>query len=128
VRAAVRGYRSGGLEDEFRRAREALQAAGVELQAAVETTPLTALQESMFAMALREAVTNVVRHAHATACHLSVRRNGSWCEMEIADNGKGGAIQAGNGLTGMRERVEALGGILEHDGSNGTLVRIRVPA
>jgi two-component system sensor histidine kinase DesK len=94
----------------------------------METPALSALQESMFAMALREAVTNVVRHAHATACSLSLRRNGAWCEMEIADNGTGGTLEAGSGLSGMRERVEALGGILEHDGSQGTLVRIRVPA
>ena len=128
VRAAVRGYRSDGLESEVRRAGEALKAAGVDLQAAVDAPSLTAIQESVFAMALREAVTNVVRHAQATVCRLSLRRDGSWCEMEIADNGHGGAIEAGSGLTGMRERVEALGGILEHDGSNGTLVRIRVPA
>jgi two-component system sensor histidine kinase DesK len=128
VRAAVRGYRSGGLDSEVRRAGEALKAAGVALEAAVDAPPLNALQESVFAMALREGVTNVVRHAHASACRLSLRRNGSWCEMEIADNGTGGKFDAGSGLTGMRERVEALGGILEHDGSNGTLLRIRVPA
>jgi two-component system sensor histidine kinase DesK len=77
---------------------------------------------------VREAVTNVVRHAQATVCRLSLRRQGQWCELEIADNGKGGALEEGSGLSGMRERVEALGGIMERDGSHGTLVRIRVPA
>jgi two-component system sensor histidine kinase DesK len=128
VRAAVRGYRSDDLESEVRRAAETLKVAGVALETAVEAAPLSATQESIFALALREAVTNVLRHAHATDCRLSLRRNGQWCEMEIADNGRGGAIQPGTGLTGMRERVEALGGVLEHDGSNGMRVRIRVPA
>src|SRR5204863_1450718 len=126
VRAAVRGYRSAGLESELRQAGETLKTAGIELQTAMETPPLTAIQESVFALAVREAVTNVVRHAQATVCRLSLRREGSWCQLEIADNGKGGALEEGSGLSGMRERVEALGGIVERDGSHGTLVRIRV--
>jgi two-component system sensor histidine kinase DesK len=78
-------------------------------------------------MALREAVTNVVRHAQATVCRLSLQQHGTWCELEVADNGRGGASEEGNGLSGMRERVEALGGVLERNGSAGTLLRIRVP-
>ena len=127
VRAAVRGYRSAGFESELHQAREALEAAGIAVEARVEQPQLSAMQESVFALALREAVTNIVRHAHATLCRLSLRQNGRFCELEIADNGQGGALEEGSGLSGMRERVEALGGILERDGSNGTLLRIRVP-
>ncbi len=127
VRAAVRGYRSVGFESELRQAREALETAGIAVEAQVEQPPLSAMQESVFAMALREAVTNIVRHAHASICRLSLRQNGRYCELEIADNGRGGALEEGSGLSGMRERVEALGGILERDGSNGTSLRIRVP-
>jgi two-component system sensor histidine kinase DesK len=127
VRAAVRGYRSAGFASELQQAREALETAGIAVEARVEQPPLSAMQESVFAMALREAVTNIVRHAHATICRLSLRQNGRYCELEIADNGRGGALEEGSGLSGMRERVEALGGMLERDGSNGTLLRIRVP-
>jgi len=127
VRAAVRGYRSAGFESELHQAREALEAAGIAVEARVEQPQLSAMQESVFALALREAVTNIVRHAHATICRLSLRQNGRFCELEIADNGQGGALEEGSGLSGMRERVEALGGMLERDGSNGTLLRIRVP-
>lgn len=127
VRAAVRGYRSAGFESELHQAREALEAAGIAVEARVEQPQLSAMQESVFALALREAVTNIVRHAHATICRLSLRQNGRFCELEIADNGRGGALEEGSGLSGMRERVEALGGMLERDGSNGTLLRIRVP-
>jgi len=56
-----------------------------------------------------------------------LQQKGHWCEMEIADNGRGGVVQEGNGLSGMRQRVEALGGILERQGEAGTLLRIRVP-
>jgi two-component system sensor histidine kinase DesK len=127
VRAAVRGYRSAGFAHELNQAREALEAAGIAVEARVEQPQLSAMQESVFALALREAVTNIVRHAHATICRLSLRQNGGFCELEIADNGQGGALEEGSGLSGMRERVEALGGMLERDGSNGTLLRIRVP-
>jgi two-component system sensor histidine kinase DesK len=127
VRAAVRGYRSAGFASELHQAREALETAGIAVEAEVEQPQLSAMQESVFAMALREAVTNIVRHAHATICRLSLRQNGRFCELEIADNGRGGTLEEGSGLSGMRERVEALGGMLERDGSNGTLLRIRVP-
>jgi two-component system sensor histidine kinase DesK len=47
--------------------------------------------------------------------------------LEVADDGRGGELPEGNGLSGMRQRVEALGGVLERDGSAGTRLRIRVP-
>jgi two-component system sensor histidine kinase DesK len=127
VRAAVRGYRSAGFDSELREAMRALAAAGIQVETQVEPPPLSPAQETVFAMALREAVTNVVRHAHASVCRLTLQRTGRFCEMVVADNGLGGALDEGSGLSGMRERVEALGGALERDGSHGTLLRIRVP-
>jgi len=78
-------------------------------------------------LALREAVTNVIRHAKATSCHVRLRRAGPYCELEIADNGCGGELPEGSGLSGMRQRVEALGGVFERDASSGTTLRIRFP-
>ncbi|HUI56113.1 MAG TPA: sensor histidine kinase [Bryobacteraceae bacterium] len=127
VRAAVRGYRSAGFDSELREALRALEAAGIQVETSVEQPRLSPAQETVFAMALREAVTNVLRHAQATVCRLTMRQSGRYCEMEIRDNGRGGALAEGSGLSGMRERVEALGGALERDGSHGTLLRIRVP-
>jgi two-component system sensor histidine kinase DesK len=127
VRAAVRGYRSAGFDGELREAMRALEAAGIQVETSMEPPPLSPAQETVFAMALREAVTNIVRHAHATVCRLTLRRVGRFCEMVVSDNGKGGALDEGSGLSGMRERVEALGGALERDGSHGTQLRIRVP-
>ncbi len=127
VRSAVRGYRSAGLASELREALEALAAAGIQVETSVEAPPLSAAQETVLGLALREGVTNVVRHARATACRLTMRRSGPYCELEISDNGRGGALDEGSGLSGMRERVEALGGALERDSSQGTRLRIRVP-
>ena len=78
-------------------------------------------------MAVREAVTNVVRHAHAHTCTLRLeQRNGS-CHLEIKDDGRGGSQNEGNGLRGMRERVEMLGGTLHRDSHAGTRLTITVP-
>lgn len=127
VRAAVRGYRSTGWDGELQQAMGALQTAGIRVETAIEKTSLPAAQEGVVALALREAVTNVVRHSHATNCRVSLRQSGKYCELEVADDGQGGALAEGSGLSGMRERVELLGGAIETDGRRGTVLRVRVP-
>jgi two-component system sensor histidine kinase DesK len=127
VRSAVRGYRVAGLEDELRQAGRTLTSAGIHVETAAEPLPLSPVQESVLSLALREAVTNIIRHAQATSCRLRVGKAGEWWELEVADDGRGGALPAGGGLSGMRERVEALGGTFELDGSRGTTLRIRLP-
>jgi two-component system sensor histidine kinase DesK len=94
-----------------------------------ETDPvsLSPAQESVLALALREAVTNVVRHAAARRCNVSLRRNEVLCTLEVADDGCGAAGPEGNGLRGMRERLEALGGSLRLLSSNGTHLIIDLP-
>ena len=128
VRAAVRGYHSVGLDAELDHAREALTAAGIEFDAKVEPVTVSATQESVLALAIREAVTNVVRHAGAKTCQLALRCRYFGSELEIADDGRGGSDPDGFGLSGMRERVEALGGTLERDGSQGMRLILRLPA
>jgi two-component system sensor histidine kinase DesK len=54
------------------------------------------------------------------------QRNGS-CHLEIEDDGRGGPQSEGNGLRGMRERVEMLGGTLTRDSQAGTKLTITVP-
>jgi two-component system sensor histidine kinase DesK len=127
VRAAVQGYHSVGLEAELEHAREALTAAGIEFDAKVEPVTVSASQESVVALAIREAVTNIVRHAGAKSCQLWLRCRYFGCELEIADDGRGGSAPDGFGLSGMRERVEALGGTLERDGSQGMRLILRLP-
>jgi len=127
VRDAIRGYRSRGLEAELAQAKSTLETAGVAAKFEAARVPLPALQESVLSMAVREAVTNVVRHAHAHTCSLRLeQRNGS-CHLEIEDDGRGGFQNEGNGLRGMRERVEMLGGTLTRDSQAGTRLAITVP-
>jgi len=127
VRAAVRGYRSRGLAEEIAAAREALGSAGVTTIVDVTALPLAPAQEAVVALAVREATTNIVRHSRATACRITSTIGEDACIVTIHDNGAGGDAPFGSGLTGMRERIEMLGGTLARDGDGGTTLRITLP-
>jgi two-component system sensor histidine kinase DesK len=127
VRSAVRGYREGGLERELVSAREALAAAGIDVTIDARSISLPASQEAVLALAIREAVTNIVRHARARRCEIVVALHDATCVATIRDDGVGGSVSPGTGLTGMRERVESLGGALVSDGSHGMTVTVTLP-
>jgi two-component system sensor histidine kinase DesK len=128
VRDAIRGYRAKGLAAELAQAKTTLETAGLTVQCdAASTVQLPPMQESVLALAVREAVTNVVRHAHAKTCRLRLEQQNGSFRLEIQDNGRGGTIREGNGLRGMRERVEMLGGRLEREGGSGTKLTITLP-
>lgn len=129
VRSAVAGMRAPGLETELANARLALAAVDVAFEHAIEAPPLRADSEQALALALREAVTNVVRHARATRVEAALERDGEHLTLTVRDDGRGGASPSGNGLTGMRERLEALGGALGivSLSGKGTELRARVP-
>ncbi len=113
VREAVTGYRSEGLTAEITRARQALLAAEVQLTTSVDPLELTPEQAGVLCLALREAVTNIVRHASASAASLRLEGSRRQIVLRVEDNGVGPAAKEGNGLRGMRERVGTLGGMVE---------------
>ncbi|TLP60739.1 sensor histidine kinase [Microbispora triticiradicis] len=136
VRAAVTGYRGRGLAAELDAARTVLADAGIG--AVVRTCPVRAAPEidALLGWAVREGVTNVVRHSGAAACDITLREidpveGDGRLLLEIRDDGpaRGKAPGHGNGLTGLRERVRAVGGSLEiatpTDG--GFLLGVSVP-
>jgi len=128
VRDAIRGYRSKGLVAELAQAKSTLETAGVAVRCDSSTAmKLPAMQESVLTMAVREAVTNVVRHAHASTCSLRLEQHNGTCLLEIQDDGRGGLQNEGNGLRGMRERVEMLGGTLHRNSQSGTRLSITLP-
>jgi two-component system sensor histidine kinase DesK len=128
VRSAVSGYRSGGLDAEVTHARQTLATAGLEVDCSVTAVSLTPAQEAVLSLALREAVTNIVRHSGARHCRIELGAADGGCRLVIADDGRGGDGSFGTGLTGMRERVEVLGGTMTRDGRKGTTVTIALPA
>jgi two-component system sensor histidine kinase DesK len=128
VRDAIRGYRSQGLAAELAQAKTTLETAGLTVQCdAATTVKLPAIQESVLSMAVREAVTNVVRHAQAHTCRMRLEQQNGNCRLEIQDDGRGISNGEGNGLRGMRERVEMLGGTLQRSTESGTTLTITLP-
>jgi two-component system sensor histidine kinase DesK len=120
VREAVTGYRRPRLAAELAGAQVALTAAGVtaEIPAEPDLAEVPEQAESALAWALREAVTNVVRHSGADRCVVElVHRHtldGPMLELSVQDDGSGGSADGpGNGLTGLTERLEKAGGTLE---------------
>ena len=61
---------------------------------------------------MQEALTNVTRHARARRAEVRLTY-GDELRVEVSDDGIGGSALPGNGIAGMRERAEALGGVLE---------------
>ncbi|MES2150220.1 MAG: histidine kinase [Pseudomonadota bacterium] len=131
VRCAVTGYRQTGFAHELASARASLAAACVELSAEVEAFALPAAAENVMSLALREAVTNIVRHAGATRCEVRLALEQGMIVFRIADNGaalaSSAAIRQGNGLTGMNERVTALGGRLALRVERGLALELTLP-
>jgi len=129
VRDAIRGYRSRGLVAELALAKSTLETAGLTVQCdAATTVKLPAVQESVLSLAVREAVTNVVRHAQARTCRMRLEQQNGNCRLEIQDDGLGSSNGEGNGLRGMRERVEMLGGTLHRSTEAGTTLTITLPS
>ena len=128
VRDAIRGYRAKGLAAELALAKSTLETAGLTVQCDAATTiKLPAMQESVLSLALREGVTNVVRHAQARTCRVRLEQQNQSCRLEIHDDGQGFVTGEGNGLRGMRERVEMLGGSLDRHNERGTKLTITLP-
>jgi two-component system, NarL family, sensor histidine kinase DesK len=125
VRAAVAGHRDVTLAGELATAREVLRAAGVVAQLPGSVEIVDPSLSELFGWVTREGVTNVVRHARAARCTIRVDRD--W--IEIVDDGRGGIAGAGNGLAGLRERVEAAGGTVKIGAEpfGGWRLRVDVP-
>jgi len=133
LRELARGIHPAVLSDRgLRTALEAL-AGRSPVPVELERTPperLPAPVEAAAYFVVAEALTNVVKYAHASQARVSVSRNNGHAIVEIADDGVGGADPGrGSGLRGLADRISALDGRLElrsPDGA-GTLLRAEIP-
>jgi two-component system sensor histidine kinase DesK len=127
VRQAISGYRSEGLAAEILRAQKTLDAAGVTLEFDTKPPQLAPAEETVLSLIVREAVTNIVRHAQASHCRLEFAEKAGGTALVVEDDGRGGIREEGNGLRGMRERVESMGGRLLIESAQGTRLLIEIP-
>ncbi|AKU19058.1 hypothetical protein VV02_17840 [Luteipulveratus mongoliensis] len=128
VRETASGYRTSSWQHEIDSARLALTAAGVDLMVSGDAAGLSPAVERTVGWVVREATTNVVRHAQATTCRIELVREGSEVQVSVADDGQGGSGAEGNGLRGLRERVTQSSGSVRitHD-SNGFRLVAHLP-
>ena len=112
VREAVAGYRQPTLAAELAGAREALTAAGIEFRVDQDHVGLPPAVEAVLAWAVREGVTNVMRHSQAKRCAIRIVNQDGHATVEVVDDGRGGTPEAGSGLHGLDERVVERGGTL----------------
>ena len=111
VHSTVTRLRVPDLEGEILASSRALETAGIQASLPDATTAanIAGMNSSLFSWALRETVTNIVRHSHAT--YATVRLNSTG--LEVTDNGIGiGDAPCKSGLTGLRTRIEDAGGTL----------------
>jgi two-component system sensor histidine kinase DesK len=102
----------------------------VKVKCETELVKLPHERETALALSLREAATNIRRHSGARGVTIRVMKDARDVVIEVADDGRGGRIVPGNGLNGMRERLDSVGGTLSFgpNGEHGTLLRASVPA
>lgn len=109
IRSTVGGLRSADLGDEITAARAVLADAGVTLTVIGDTACVAEGLRPVLGWVVREAVTNVVRHAHASNCEIALGVADGAAVLHVRDDGNGMSRELGNGLSGLSERVAAAG-------------------
>ena len=133
VREMVTQMRGTRLEDEMFRIKQILKAAEIEftLEGDQTLSNTSLLNENVLSMCLKEAVTNIVKHSNASACSIVIEPSHTELSVKVKDNGigiAGDSVYArGNGLRGMKERLEFVNGSMEIVSNNGTMIVIKVP-
>lgn len=130
IRESVAGWHQASLVDELAVARDALAAAGAELEAFGDwDLDLAPSVENVLALGLREAITNVIRHANARTVVARIDSRDGGVRLTVTDDGIGPTKGNGAGIQGMRERVIAAGGTLTFGpgGKDGTELGIDIP-
>ncbi len=134
VRELVANMRSVSISEELIRVKQMLDAAEIDVTISgdgVENLKMPTLSESVVAMCLKEAVNNIVKHSKANYCLISITQSENEVRLVVYDDGVGINTELhhhGNGLIGMRERLEFINGTLEINQKKvGTELIVHVP-
>jgi len=133
VRELVTQMRGTRIEDEIHRVTQILKAAEIDLtlEGDPRHIPTSLLTENVLSMCLKEAVTNIIKHSQASECSIAIEPSRAELVIRVQDNGIGmeehKGYYRGNGLRGMKERLEFVNGTLDISTNDGTTLVITVP-
>ncbi|NRA60273.1 MAG: sensor histidine kinase [Psychrobium sp.] len=127
VRDAVKGYNVATITGELLQAKVATQAASIELIANIEDVSLTAKTESQLALIIREAITNVIRHADTQKVWITLNQEAAQLILCIKDQGQMSSTKENSGMQNMRSRINELGGDMRIERVPNTQLQFIMP-
>lgn len=133
VRELVSMMKRTRLNEEMVRIKHMLEVAGInyKITGNPDLHGVPIFTEHVLSMCLKEAITNVVKHSHATNCEITIEQFKSVVKVHVQDNGIGiresWQRSDGNGIKGMKERLEFVNGQLHIESMNGTTLIFQIP-
>jgi len=126
VHAVARDKHALSLRTETDGAAALLGAAGIDARIEVDLPDLARPAEDVLAWAVREGITNVLRHSQATTCSVTAARRDAMVRLEIVNDGARPSAGGGNGLAGLAARAGALSGSAAGERTHGGRFRLLV--
>lgn len=127
TREAVSGLKNIGLAAEVEKSKALLRDKAIELQMTTDVVALDAKQETALSMVLREATTNLIRHSNAKHVQVTLSHVNDVTRFTIADDGVCQKLKFGNGLNGIKERIESLSGRFELQSNPNVVLTVYLP-
>ena len=132
VREAVSEMKFISLESEIENSQKLMETIGIELEIEKrgELPLLPSVGQTMIALSIREAMTNIIKHSKASQCILRLEMIENILYIKIIDNGIGlEKEEFGNGIQSLKERMGAVQGtaLVANSSSGGTNVTLRLP-
>lgn len=127
VREAVAGMNRTTLKAELKRAEQLLASANIQLRVGGELIELEPEVDQVLGLAVREAMTNIVRHSQAKRAQFEISDDGESLRVLIKDNGNQKSLNEGSGLKGLRKRISAIGGSTEIEQTPGLKLLLKIP-
>ena len=129
VREIIAGMENTSIADELGHARYLLETSNIHVDITNNAPLLPSHFQHELGLIVREATTNIVKHANASRCAILLTGNDDTLTLRVQDNGKGGSLVARTGLTSMEDRTKALGGRFNIASSQeaGTDITVKLP-
>lgn len=129
VRDVITGIENTSIANELGHARYLLETANVHIAIENSSPVLPDNIQHALGMIIREATTNIVKHANASRCVISLVHSDTMLTLKVKDNGQGKAFIAKTGLTSIESRARALNGqfSLKSSEETGTQLLVKLP-